>query len=178
LLTHTHPDHIGNLAALQRATGAVAYAHPIDAPYARKGGDLDPKDPARYFHPTPRLIPGLLFRLFVKPYFDIEAAQVQHEINEGDALPFLPDLKILFTPGHSLGHLAFFWERHRGVLLAGDTCANMPFLDWSLGYEDFEQGKRTLKKLCERDFQILTVGHGKSITQNAAARWRKRWGKL
>ncbi|MBL8155524.1 MAG: MBL fold metallo-hydrolase [Anaerolineae bacterium] len=40
LLTHWHPDHMGSAAALKRATGARTYAHPIDAPIIREGGDL------------------------------------------------------------------------------------------------------------------------------------------
>jgi glyoxylase-like metal-dependent hydrolase (beta-lactamase superfamily II) len=178
LLTHTHPDHFGSLAALQRTTRATTYAHPIDAPYARQGGDFDPADRSRPFAPTPHLIPGLLCRLLIKPYRGIEAAVVDRELSGGETLPFLPDLKVIFTPGHSMGHLAYFWERHGGVLFAGDTCANLPVLDWSLGYENYATGRKTLKQLCELDFQIVTFGHGKAITTNAGNRWRKRWGNL
>jgi hypothetical protein len=78
------------------------------------------------------------------PYLGIEAAQVQHEINEGDVLPFLPDLQVIFTPGHSLGICGAARFYSRGMLL---------FLDWSLGYENFEKGQRSLKN-CAR--MILT----------------------
>ena len=179
LLTHWHPDHTGSLAALKRATSALTYAHPIDAPLIREGGDLDPRSGVpRPFPPAPGLITRILYRLFIKPYPGIEGAAIDHEINEGDTLPFLPDLQVIFTPGHSDGHLAFLLEAGDGVLFAGDACANLPRLGWSLGYENLEEGKRSLKKMCGYDFQIATFGHGGAIVKGAAAKWRKKWGNL
>ena len=176
LVTHWHPDHFGSLAEVQRATDAQTYAHPIDAPLIRKGGDLDPKaDGPRKFTPAPTFITRLLFRLVLKPYAGVEGAEINHEIEAGETLPFLPNMQIIFAPGHSHGQIVFLWH---DVLFAADTCANLPFLSWSIGYENFEEAKRTLKKLCDYDFQIATFGHGKPIMQGAAARWRKKWGNL
>jgi glyoxylase-like metal-dependent hydrolase (beta-lactamase superfamily II) len=120
----------------------------------------------------------ILFKLFIKAAPGLQGAAVENEIDEGDTLPFLPELKILFTPGHSDGHLAYLLERDGGVLFAGDACANMPRLGWSLGYENLEVGKRSLKRLCDCDFQTVVFGHGKEIVGNADERWRKKWGHL
>jgi glyoxylase-like metal-dependent hydrolase (beta-lactamase superfamily II) len=42
VLTHTHPDHIGNAAAIQAATGATTYAHPREQrQIERWGGGIE-----------------------------------------------------------------------------------------------------------------------------------------
>jgi glyoxylase-like metal-dependent hydrolase (beta-lactamase superfamily II) len=181
VLTHAHPDHIGSLAALQKATGAKTYAHPLDALIARKGGDFDPTKTggtARPFAPAPTFLTRILFRLFIKPYPGIEASTVDTEINDGERLPFAHNMLVIFAPGHSAGELAFLWEAHGGVLIAGDTCANLPFLGWSIGYEDFEEGKRSLKKLCQYNFEVAVFGHGGAIKPGASTKWRKKWGAI
>ena len=37
VLTHCHPDHIGSAAALKRETGAMVWAHPLDASMMEAG---------------------------------------------------------------------------------------------------------------------------------------------
>lgn len=179
LITYWHPDHTGSLGAIKKATNAQTYAHPLDAPLIAKGGDLDPRSGIpRPFPSAPGLITKLLYRLFIKPYLGVEGAVIDHEINEGDVLPFLPDLKIIFAPGHSDGQVVFLWEKAGGVLFAADACSNVPRLNWSLGYENFEEGKRTLKKLCSYDFQIATFGHGGPMMPDADTKCRKKWSNL
>jgi glyoxylase-like metal-dependent hydrolase (beta-lactamase superfamily II) len=168
IITHAHPDHIGSLAPLKRATGARTYIHPLDAPIARSGSGFRPLTPA------PGLLTGLLFRLFVRNPPVLEETTIDHEIADGEVLPIAGGLQAIHTPGHSAGHLAFLWPRGR-ALLAGDTCANMPSLGWSLGYEDIQVGRQSLERLAELDFESASFGHGRTIPQGAAERFRKRW---
>lgn len=178
VITHAHPDHIGSAAALQRLTPATTYSHPLEASWVKRGGDFDPHQGDRPFKPAPGLLIGILFRLFIRPYRGLEAARIDAEINEGDRLPFAGNMRVIFAPGHSVGELAFLWEQHGGLLIAGDTCANLPRLSWSLGYENFEEGKRSLKKLCAYDFDKAVFGHGGALMSGASAKWRKKWGAL
>jgi glyoxylase-like metal-dependent hydrolase (beta-lactamase superfamily II) len=178
VITHAHPDHIGSLAALQRLTPARTYIHPVDAGVAQRGGDFDPRHDTRPFKPAPGLLVGMLFRMFLRPYRGLEPARIDVELRGGERLPFADDIEVIFAPGHSMGELAFLWKQHGGVLIAGDTCANLPVLDWSLGYENLEVGKRSLKELCHYQFEAAVFGHGGAITRRASDRWRKRWGTL
>lgn len=42
ILTHCHPDHVGNAAALKQATGATVYAHPLERQQIERfGNDLE-----------------------------------------------------------------------------------------------------------------------------------------
>lgn len=169
VITHAHPDHIGSLAALKQATGADAYIHPLDAPIAAQGTGFRPLTPA------PGVLTGILFRIFVRPDASVEATTIEHRVEDGETLPIAGGLTAIHVPGHCAGQVALLWPRHGGVLFAADTCGNMMGLSPSLGYEDLEEGKRSLWKLASLDFDRACFGHGKAITHDASARFRKKW---
>jgi hypothetical protein len=52
---------------------------------------------------------------------------------------------------------------------------NVMGLGWTMGYEDFEEGKRSLEKLARLDFQVACFGHGQTILHDAGDRFRKMW---
>ena len=64
----------------------------------------------------------------------------------------------------------------RWLQLLGDTdvCSNMPFLDYSIVYDDLPQAKRTLAALAKLDFAAVCFGHSNEIRQNAAQVFRKK----
>jgi len=67
--------------------------------------------------------------------------------------------------------------RHQILILAvaADACSNIPRLGLSLGYEDLEEGSRSLRKLCVLDFQVACFGHGKAILKDAVLKFRRLW---
>lgn len=171
LVTHCHPDHAGGLAELKRLTGAPATMHPIDAAIVKTG-----YVPAN-LKPAPGLINNLLFRLFIGfKSAEYEAVEVEHKVNDGDELPVAGGLCAIHVPGHCAGQLAFLWSHHDGVLFAADTAANVFGLGYSLGYENLEEGQRSLAKLAALDFQVACFGHGKPIIGQASAKFRDKWG--
>lgn len=98
LNTHAHFDHSGGNAGLKEATGAPLAIHPLELPLLRmKGG-------AEYF--------GL--DMVQSPDPDIE-------LQEGDILEVGNlRLEVIFTPGHTPGHVSFY-ERSNGVVFDGDV---------------------------------------------------------
>ena len=141
--------------------------HRLDAPIAVAGNGFRPMKPA------PGLRTRVLFSLFVK-FRPVEGACIDHALEDGQELP--NGLRVIHAPGHCAGQVAFHWREHGGVLIAADACSNMMGLGWSLGYEDFEEGQRSLKKLSALDFQVACFGHGKPILQDADRRFREKWG--
>jgi glyoxylase-like metal-dependent hydrolase (beta-lactamase superfamily II) len=172
LLTHAHPDHIGGLAELKRATGADVYMHPVDASIAMSGTGFRPLTPA------PGLVTGLMFRKFIgnNPVGKVEGAEVDHLISDGDTLPFAGGIKAIHAPGHCAGQLVFLWQPAR-VLFAADACSNVMRLGFSLGYEDLDEGKRSLAKIARHEFQIACFGHGDPIQRDASSEFWRKWGK-
>ena len=173
LLTHTHADHIGNAAALRKATGARTYMHPLDASITERGTGFRPMKAA----------PGLLNRLFTGLVsfrinvlkMHVEPCEIDQRVGDGEMLSLAGGITAVHAPGHCLGQLCFLWQRHGGVLIAADTCGNVEGLDYSIAYEDIEGGKRTLRRLAGLEFQTAVFGHGKPLRESAAAQFRQRW---
>ena len=170
LVTHCHGDHTGGLAEIKRLTGAPVYMHPLDAEMVRAGKSRRP------WAPAPGLITRIVFRLFVQSApAEMEAVEVEYEIHDGEEIA--GGLSVLHTPGHTAGHLAFLGSHNgKGVLFAGDVASNMMSLGLSVVYEELSEGERTLARLSGLDFDVACFGHGRAITEGAAARFRRKWG--
>jgi glyoxylase-like metal-dependent hydrolase (beta-lactamase superfamily II) len=171
LVTHCHPDHAGGLAALKEATGAEAWMHPADAALVRVGSASRPAKVA------PGLLNSILYRMFIgSAPGTVAPVSVEHEVVDGDEIPLAGGLRAIHAPGHCAGQVAMLWPRHGGVLFAADTCSNMVGLAYSVIYEDFELGKRSLRRRGEEAFANAVFGHGRPIIGGASERWRRKWG--
>ncbi len=169
VITHAHPDHIGSLAALVRATGAQTWIHPLDAPIA------EGKAAFRPMHPAPELLMKLLFFVVTRSKHAVEPATIDHLIQGGETLPIGGGLTAVHLPGHCAGQVGLLWQGGR-VLFAADACANLFGLGSPIGYEDLEEGRRSQKKLAGLGAEIACFGHGKAILGDASGRFRKTWG--
>jgi glyoxylase-like metal-dependent hydrolase (beta-lactamase superfamily II) len=85
LLTHCHFDHIGAVAPVARATGAAVYCPEIERP----------------------LLADIMN--WVPPGFGpFESYDPDHTLTGGERLSLAGlDVEVLFTPGHSPGHLTY-----------------------------------------------------------------------
>jgi glyoxylase-like metal-dependent hydrolase (beta-lactamase superfamily II) len=171
LITHLHYDHSGSLAAIKRISKAQAYMHPLDAEMVRHGQVVRPYQAA----------PGLLNQLIVRFFMsrlnpEVEAVEIEQELTGGETLDFAVGLKVIHTPGHSAGHLAFLHPKQGGLLIAGDAAANMVRLGYPPIYEDLELGLKTLNELSKLEFNHACFGHGKPLLGQASERFRQKWG--
>ncbi|MBK5232835.1 MAG: MBL fold metallo-hydrolase [Thermoleophilia bacterium] len=99
LLTHCHFDHIGAVAPVARATGAPVYCPELEVQIL---ADIMAYVPW----------PG------IGPY---ESYEADHLINGGDHLSIGGlEIDVLFTPGHSPGHVTFSIREH-GAMFSGDV---------------------------------------------------------
>lgn len=137
LLTHGHFDHVGAVAALVKKFKAPVYMSKED------------KD----FLESPKEVRASAFGM------QIEAAEVDVFVKEGDEIPFSEDtIKVIETPGHTLGSVCYLFKNY---LFAGDTLFN-----GSIGRTDFPESDHTLmveslKKLKKLDDDIYVLsGHG------------------
>jgi glyoxylase-like metal-dependent hydrolase (beta-lactamase superfamily II) len=116
LLTHCHFDHIGAVAPLARASGAPVYCPEIERP----------------------LLTDVMS--WVPPGFGpFESHEPEHLVKGGERLSLAGmDFDVLFTPGHSPGHVTYVLRSPtQPALLSGDVLfqgsvgrVDLPGGDW------------------------------------------------
>jgi len=98
LLTHSHWDHIADIAELKQKTKAPIYIHP--------------EDKENLMHPGSDKLPL---------FFSIEGTVPDRELHDNQQLLLGElELKVIHTPGHTPGCVCFYLEKE-GVLISGDT---------------------------------------------------------
>lgn len=169
LVTHLHTDHIGGLQALRKRTCAQVWMHAEDAELAARGVA------ARRFTAASRAN-RLIRPLMERSPRAVTPVTVDHLVEGGDVLPVAGGVRVVFTPGHTAGHVAYLAPAGGGVLFAGDAASHMTRLGLSIFYEDEAEGRRSLAKLAELDFEVACFAHGRPMVGGADRRFRARWG--
>lgn len=161
-ITHGHRSHLGGVAALQRATGATVHAHSWEADIVT--GDRPAQPVTILPKQSLKLLPFQLGLWLNRPRHVPGA--VSGTLAGGDS--FGP-LQVLYTPGHSPGHLAFWWPERR-FLIAGDAVATWPNLcpGWAAFNLNRSQARASLKRMAGLDPAVVGVGHGDPITRGAS----------
>jgi len=157
LLTHSDLDHVGGLAALQKATGARSYASQVEADAIALGR------PSRQISSSPSLR-SFLFGL-LRPFFKATPVKVDEILTNGQVLPVLGGLHVVETPGHTPGHISLF-APSVGVLFCGDsmvTDENGIRVSRSGVTWDAAEAKESVKKQSALGARIVCSGHGPVI---------------
>jgi glyoxylase-like metal-dependent hydrolase (beta-lactamase superfamily II) len=112
-LTHAHADHQGASDQVCRRLGIPFWVPAGDAAVA--------EDPKLLLQNMPdHFMPRLMYRLFAGP-----GHPVDRKLADGD---MVGDFRVIEAPGHSPGHVVFWREADR-VLILGDVLNSMdPFL--------------------------------------------------
>ena len=111
LITHADADHIGGAAYIRRETGAMIYASEIETLAIRKGQMSRKLRPNWYEKP---------FYWASSALFSAAPTPVDGILKHGNLAVENSDLHVMNTPGHTPGHVSFFWRSER-ILFAGDS---------------------------------------------------------
>lgn len=171
LLTHAHCDHAGN-AAYFANMGANIVLHEQEAPYLQL--------PRRSYAYTGvralrRPFTSLAFTIgeVTQP---VERCAVGQTVADGELINAPGgSLRVIHTPGHAPGHIAFYREQDQ-LLFSGDAILNIiPIrrvtalsLPMRLLSDDWAQAKRSASRLIQLRPRLLYAGHGLPLTANVA----------
>lgn len=141
LLTHFDVDHAGNVAALQKATGAAVWIDPKDEPYLmnrkRRSGIKQ------------------LIQMILRPEPPVSCHKLDcHSVAGVEVIP---------APGHTPGHCMFFFD---GVLFSGDMIRTSggklsimsDIMNW-----DSNVLRASMRCIADIDFEWLCPSHGDPI---------------
>ena len=169
ILTHAHADHVGMAERVRLDAGAPVYVHEADADMARTG-----KPQKRDGSLLPYLRRPALWKLLaigarngaLKP---TKIGEITTFVDGDLDVPGRP--RVLPTPGHSRGHVAFHLP-DRGVLIAGDALCTYNPLTGARGPQvmpkafasDALQSIASLAALEPIDAGVTLFGHGEPGT--------------
>jgi glyoxylase-like metal-dependent hydrolase (beta-lactamase superfamily II) len=159
IITHQDLDHVGSGVALVRQSSARVLAHAADAPYIV--GDLRP------LKPTPEMLEQ---RPQMREVLQrLEPVGVDELLEDGEHLALAGGTRVIFTPGHTPGHLSLYLERSK-VLIAGDALTaeggrlkgpNPPVT------LDTGEAARSVRRLAELDVKTIVCYHGGVVDEDA-----------
>lgn len=160
-LTHAHPDHQG---------ASHAVCGELDIPLWVGAGDVDAMEggPAAI---SRHQRPGVVNR-FQRRFWSGPAHPVDRVLREGDEVG---RFTVLETPGHAPGHLAFWRESDRTLIL-GDVINTMNLLTTRRGLREPPEvftpdpvaNRRAIRRLAALEPALICAGHGPPVRDPAA----------
>jgi glyoxylase-like metal-dependent hydrolase (beta-lactamase superfamily II) len=144
--THGHPDHIGGVHEIARASGANVHMHPADMERLR----IRLRE---VFNGRPA--PGAIIAFLTRAPADAVP------VADGDVLPGLGGLRVIHTPGHTPGSICLYSPSRR-IVIVGDilqrikgkvTLPNYIFTD------DMDEARRSIARLAELDIETILFSH-------------------
>ncbi len=167
LLTHWHNDHPAGAAAIHRLNRAPVYYHRGDlAQFSGQGGARGVR---RWISDR---IPEMGVLVLAKGLLGEsvpEPVMAQHFVEDGEIV--LDDFEVIATPGHTPGHVAYFY-RPEGALFAGDALA---VIDGRIRFMarpvtmDLDAARHSMLECLSRDPRVVCPGHREPLTVGVEA---------
>jgi glyoxylase-like metal-dependent hydrolase (beta-lactamase superfamily II) len=159
-LTHAHPDHNGASRAICQTFGVPFWVGEQDVAAA--------EDPELIKGAQPQaLLNRINFRIYCGPGHPVDRA-----LHEGDEVA---GFQVLHVPGHSAGHLAFWRESDR-VLIVGDVLNNMNVITGmptglqeppGIYTPDPARNRESIRRLAALEPALVLFGHGPPLRDPA-----------
>lgn len=171
LLTHGHFDHVGSMMQLAAEWDITVYCHYLELPYLSGKSSYPPPDPS--------VGGGLMASVsWLYPKKPINAEGFLQILPPDGSVPFLPDWKYIYTPGHAPGHVSYFRQRDR-VLIAGDAVVTTKaesamsvlvnekkIVSGPPKYftYDWKAAEISVRNIADLEPRIIASGHGKPMS--------------
>jgi glyoxylase-like metal-dependent hydrolase (beta-lactamase superfamily II) len=169
VLTHGHFDHVGVLEDLAEEWDVPVFAHPLERPYL---------DGTASYPEGDSTVGGGLLALGAKlfPTSPVNVSGRLRDLPDDGSVPVLPGWRWLQTPGHSPGHVSFFRDADR-ALIVGDSfvttkqeSAYAALLQTSEMHGppqyftiDWVAARRSVETLAALEPDLVVTGHGRAM---------------
>jgi glyoxylase-like metal-dependent hydrolase (beta-lactamase superfamily II) len=159
VLTHAHADHQGSSSIICDTLNIPLWTSEWEKENAESGIVTNEYPNRDHF-----------ISRFQQKYWAGDGHKVSKTLKEGDAVG---SFTVIETPGHSKGHISFFRESDR-VMIVGDALVNMNLLTTVVGLNEppnlFTTDRATniesIKKVHDLNPKILCFGHGPVLHNN------------
>lgn len=173
VLTHGHFDHVSAAKDLAEQWDVPIYAHPLEFPYLTGQKEYPPPNWAAGGGVMPLLSPTL-------PRGPIDLGDRLRVLPSDGAhlgLAELPGWTVLHTPGHTPGHVSFFRENDRTLLVGDAFCTTKPESFFEANFlqhpelhgppayftSDWDAAKSSVRKLADLEPVTVAPGHGRPL---------------
>ena len=171
IMTHTHLDHIGCLAEIQKQLPwAELWVHRLEGELLEQGDE--------------RAVYGMdMFRGFCQEHFGLKPGafkfQVNRKLDGGEILDFGDTgWEVIHIPGHSMGSIGLYHPSMK-ILIPGDVV----YADYAIGRFDLygadaSELKKSLLKIAELKVDILLPGHNqivRNLPQGYILKTARQW---
>jgi glyoxylase-like metal-dependent hydrolase (beta-lactamase superfamily II) len=178
VLTHAHFDHVGFAERARSELGVPVYVHENDVPVTRHPWRYDhERHRAFYFATQVQALPIVATFLRHRAFWPKPVAEVtRYSQNGGAPLPVPGSPRVLFTPGHTLGHCSLHLP-DRDAVIAGDaivmldpyTARRGPRLVARAATVDSQRNLASLDEMAATGARVVLTGHGEPWTDGAEA---------
>jgi len=171
VLTHAHFDHIGFAERARTELGVPVWVHENDIPLSRHPQQYAHERPrSLYLATQPKALPIVGAFLRAGAFWPTPLRAATRYTNGTLPVPGSP--RVLFTPGHTLGHCALHLPE-RDAVIAGDAVVMLdpyrgttgPQIVSGAATADSERNLASLDALAETGAQTMLTGHGKPWRQ-------------
>lgn len=175
ILTHAHFDHTGFAERARSEVGIPVFVHEDDVPLTKKPWQyVHERHPLRYANNATTL--SVFGSFLINRAFWPTPIQEVERFKEGGTLPVPGSPRVVYTPGHTLGHCAFLFE-DRDTLIAGDAIVTLdpytgrtgPRLVARAAAADSERAFDSLDAIEQTRATTILTGHGEPWREGAEA---------
>lgn len=180
VLTHHDIDHIGSVSSILKELPKVkVIAHEKEKDYIN--GERCPIKLAQMEENLNVLSPEmkLVYEKF-KAGFENSKVNVDETVVDGEILPYCGGIEVIFTPGHTLGHICLYLKQNK-ILIAGDALSvENGALDQMPSNINFDMKLyiESLKKLIKYDIKTVICYHGGIYDNNVNEAIERLYNKL
>ncbi|MEO8028099.1 MAG: MBL fold metallo-hydrolase [Bryobacteraceae bacterium] len=174
-LTHMHPDHVGLAARILEISGAKLLMHGRDAAYLSEIANGDQHAPwlglAFRSAGTPDELQASIHESFHHMRRNFQELTPARVLEGGETIETADGpLEVVWTPGHSPGHICLYSRRHRFLISGDHMLENItPNVSWVPDKDTLGEYLASLEMLVPYEIETILPSHGKPFRGHA--RW-------